>query len=133
MEATVVVDASGNITSVDVTNYDSGYTNEFEYEFNPGALYSSPNSPKVENVGLMSICQVDGRAGWEEWTVVDAAMKLLAKEESDTSQLEREAARIWARIMKSMANRDAGQSKRITDVSFNSGMWPYSSSYPRRY
>lgn len=131
MEATVVIDASGNIISVDVTNYDSGYTNEFTYDFNPNAIYSG--SPKVSLVGLMSICQVDGRSGWEEWTVVDAAMKLLAKEESDTSQLEREAARIWARIMKSMANRDAGQAKRITDVSFNSGMWPYSSSYPRRY
>lgn len=131
MEATVVVDASGNITSVDVTSYESGYTNEFTYEFNPNVLYAG--SPKVYLVGLMSICQVDGRSGWEEWTVVDAAIKLLAKEESDTSQLEREAARIWARIMKSMANRDAGQAKRITDVSFNSGMWPYSSSYPRRY
>jgi len=76
---------------------------------------------------------IDGRSGWEEWVVIDAAMKLLAKEESDTSQLEREAQRVWARIMNVVENRDAGQGKRITDVSFNSGMWPYSSSYPRRF
>lgn len=131
MLATVVVDAAGEIQSVDVTSYTTGAGNAFPFAFDVDALYSG--SPAVPLVGTMNICQVDGRAGWEEWTVVDAAMKLLAKEESDTSQLEREASRIWARIMKNMANRDAGQSKRITDVSFNSGMWPYSSSYSRRY
>jgi hypothetical protein len=88
-----------------------------------------PN-PKVLTLDTDTI---DGRSGWEEWVVIDAAMKLLAKEESDTSQLEREAQRVWARIMNVVENRDAGQGKRITDVSFNSGMWPYSSSYPRRY
>ena len=76
---------------------------------------------------------IDGRSGWEEWVVVDAAMKLLAKEESDTSQLEREAQRVWARIMAVAENRDAGQSKRITDVSMNSGTWPYPTGFPRRF
>ena len=98
MQATVVVDATGSIQSVDVTSYTSGYTNPFTYEFNNNAIYSG--SPKVQLVGTMNICTVDGRAGWEEWVVVDAAVKLLTKEESDTSQLEREAARIWSRIMK---------------------------------
>ena len=60
-------------------------------------------------------------------------MKLLAKEESDTSQLEREAQRVWARIMAVAENRDAGQSKRITDVSMNSGTWPYPTGFPRRF
>lgn len=76
---------------------------------------------------------IDGRSGWEEWVVIDAAMKLLAKEESDTSQLEREAQRVWARIMAVAENRDAGQSKRITDVSMNSGTWPYPTGFPRRF
>ncbi len=75
---------------------------------------------------------IDGRSGWEEWVVLDAAAKLLAKEESDTSQLERQAARIWARVMTVAQNRDAGQSKRITDVSFNSGAWPMAGGF-RRY
>jgi hypothetical protein len=131
MQATVVVDATGSIQSVDVTSYTSGYTNPFTYEFNNNAIYSG--SPKVQLVGTMTPCSIDGRAGWEEWVVVDAAVKLLTKEESDTSQLEREAARIWSRIMKNMANRDAGQSKRITDVSFNMGAWPYASGFPRRF
>jgi hypothetical protein len=131
MRATVVIDATGAIQSVEVTSYNGPYTNQFTYEFNNNAIYSG--SPKVESVGLMSLCQFDGRAGWEEWVVVDAASKLLAKEESDTSQLDREAARIWARIMKNMSNRDAGQSKRVTDVAYNTGAWPYSSGFPRRF
>lgn len=87
-----------------------------------------PN-PKYLTVDADSI---DGRSGWEEWVVIDAATKLLAKEESDTSQLERQAARIWARVMVVAQNRDAGQSKRVTDVSYNSGMWPWSAGFPRR-
>lgn len=76
---------------------------------------------------------IDGRSGWEEWVVIDAAMKLLAKEESDTSALEREAQRVWARVMAVAENRDAGQGKRITDVAFNSGAWPYPTGFTRRY
>lgn len=76
---------------------------------------------------------IDGRSGWEEWVVVDAAIKLLTKEESDTSQLERENARIWQQIALAAQNRDSGQSKRVTDVSYNTGMWPYTSVRYRRW
>lgn len=76
---------------------------------------------------------LDGRSGWEEWVVIDAAIKLLTKEESDTSALERQAARIWARVMTVAQNRDAGQSKRITDVNLNSGTWPYTYGLARRF
>ena len=75
---------------------------------------------------------IDGRSGWEEWVVVDAAIKLLAKEESDTSALEREAGRVWARVTAVAVNRDAGQSKRITDVSLNNGSWPMDGMYRNR-
>jgi hypothetical protein len=87
-----------------------------------------PN-PKV----LTGVETLDGRSGWEEWVVVDAAIKLLTKEESDTSQLEREAGRIWQQIALVAQNRDSGQSKRITDVSYNTGMWPYTSVRYRRW
>lgn len=76
---------------------------------------------------------IDGRSGWEEWVVVDAAIKLLTKEESDTTQLERENARIWQQIVLAAQNRDSGQSKRITDTSYNTGMWPYTSVRYRRW
>lgn len=75
---------------------------------------------------------IDGRGGWEEWVIVDVAIKALTKEESDTSQLEREAARIWNQIALAAANRDSGQSKRVVDVTYNTGMWPYTSVRFRR-
>lgn len=88
-----------------------------------------PN-PKVLTANTDTI---DGRSGWEEWVVVDAAIKLLTIEESDTSGLEREAQRVWARIMGVVENRDAGQGKRITDVNMNAAGWPFPAGYPRRY
>jgi len=88
-----------------------------------------PN-PKVLTANTDTI---DGRSGWEEWVVVDAAIKLLTIEESYTSGLEREAQRVWARIMGVVENRDAGQGKRITDVNMNAAGWPFPAGYPRRY
>lgn len=134
MTATVTI-AGGTITSVVITDYIDGYTYpSWTFGFNPNAIYSGPpNSPNLPAVGTITVDSLDGRNGWEEWVVVDAAIKLLAKEESDTSQLEREAARLWARIMAALQNRDSGQGKRVTDVTYNSGMWPFSAGFPRRY
>lgn len=133
MTATVVI-AGGAITSVVITDYMSGYTvPSWAFGFTPNSVYSGFPPGYQTSVGTITVDSLDGRNGWEEWVVVDAAIKLLAKEESDTSQLERESARLWARIMAALQNRDAGQGKRITDVAYNSGMWPFSAGFPRRY
>ena len=58
----------------------------------------------------------DGVNGWEEYIVLDAARKMLAKEETDTSVLEKEIMAIIGRINQMAENRDAGQSFRVTDV-----------------
>ncbi len=52
---------------------------------------------------------VDGVAGWEEWIVLDAAIKCLAKEESSTAILERQLERLDAQIDQMRAHRVAGQ------------------------
>ena len=108
----------------------SGYTGAFNCSLALNALYAG--SPAIANMGVVIPDSLDGRGGWEEWVVVDSAIKALTKEESDTSQLEREAARIWAQISLAAANRDSGQSKRVVDVSYNTGMWPYTSVRFRR-
>lgn len=59
----------------------------------------------------------DGINGWEEFIIIDAAIKMLQKEESDTSLLEKQKIMIMGRINQMAENRDAGQSFRITDVS----------------
>lgn len=59
---------------------------------------------------------LDGINGWEEYVVVDAARKCLAKEESDTSFLVQEKEMLRQRIITMSARRDAGMPKSITDV-----------------
>ena len=53
---------------------------------------------------------------WSEYIVIDAAMKAMAKEESDVSVLAQRKAAITARINAEAENRDAGSSARIGDV-----------------
>lgn len=66
---------------------------------------------------------LDGVNGWEEYIVVDAARKCLAKEESDTSFLVQEKEMLRQRISAMAARRDAGMPKSITDLreSLNNG------------
>ena len=59
---------------------------------------------------------VDGINGWEEYIVIDAAIKMLAKEESSTTHLEREKAAMLERIETMAANRDSGQPEKISDT-----------------
>jgi len=42
---------------------------------------------------------LDGVLGWEEYVVVDCAIKILQKEESDTASLQRDRERLAARIV----------------------------------
>lgn len=58
----------------------------------------------------------DGRDGWEEWVTLDAAIRCLIKEESDTSDLVRERAMVEQRITKQMATRDQAEPHRMRDV-----------------
>lgn len=59
---------------------------------------------------------VDGIAGWEELIINDAARKCLAKEESDTSAIEREIARDEARIENARLSRYLADTHRIARV-----------------
>jgi len=54
--------------------------------------------------------------GWEDYVVIKAAMKALIKEESDVSVMILEIEKMEERIINMSADRDAGSSERITDV-----------------
>jgi hypothetical protein len=59
----------------------------------------------------------DGRSGFEEWVICDAAIRILNAEESDVSVLMAERARIWEeQIQPTMSTRDEGQPDRVIDV-----------------
>ncbi len=56
------------------------------------------------------------RAGWEEYIVVDTAMKMKQKEESDVSTLAGQKSALIRRINSAASNRDADQPLTVTDV-----------------
>jgi hypothetical protein len=58
----------------------------------------------------------DGISGWEEYIVVDAAIKMLNKEESDVGVLSKEKDRLVLRITAASANRDIAEPEPIADV-----------------
>jgi hypothetical protein len=66
---------------------------------------------------------LDGISGWTEYVIVDAAIKALEKEESDTSLLMAQKQMLMKRIEDSAMNRDAGQPDTISDVRSQSSRW----------
>lgn len=59
---------------------------------------------------------IDGVNGWEEYIVIDAAMKAMAKEESDVSVLMARKGAIIDRLNAETENRDAGSPQRVANV-----------------
>lgn len=66
---------------------------------------------------------MDGISGWDEYVIVDAARKALAKEESDTSVLDNEKIMLIKRINDSASDRDAGMSECIAESRFDCDGW----------
>ncbi len=58
----------------------------------------------------------DGIAGWEEYVVVDAAIKAGIKQENDVSELRVEKLEMNAEIESMAEGRDAGQAHHVSDV-----------------
>lgn len=74
--------------------------------------------PRVTELVSDSDTTVDAVSinGWDEYIVVDAAIKALGKEESDVSVLMSRKAALMQRLESEAANRDAGNPSRIVDV-----------------
>lgn len=66
---------------------------------------------------------IDGISGWEEFVVIDAAIKALQKEESDVSVLMAQKMAIIKRIQDSSMNRDEGQPETISNSRSYAELW----------
>lgn len=73
-------------------------------------------APQVFLSGGTADGTADGVNGWEEIIILDAAIKMLAKEESSTTVLERQKAMMMQRIQRMAADRDASMPERVSDV-----------------
>lgn len=60
---------------------------------------------------------LNGVNGWEEYIIIDAAIKCLIKEESDISPLTYQLDKMRDRLNRMRQNRDAGFAESVTDVS----------------
>lgn len=71
---------------------------------------------------------IQGVNGWEEYVVIDAAIKMLGKEESSTTDLVREKNAMRKRIQDMAPDRDTGQPEQITIMAdaFYDGIGGYS-------
>jgi hypothetical protein len=66
------------------------------------------------------------RNGWEEYIVVDVAIKMLAKEESNTAHLVAEKKALKQRLAAAAGDRDADQPEYVSDVNRQpDGYWDY--------
>lgn len=65
---------------------------------------------------VADVDSMDGVNGWEEYIVIDAAMKALAKEESDVSVLMARKQAILDRLNSEVEARDAGMPGTVSDV-----------------
>lgn len=62
---------------------------------------------------------------WTEYAIVDTAIKLLQKEESDVSVLMAQKAALKKRITDAAAMRDSGEPSRILDIDGDTPQWPW--------
>jgi len=77
--------------------------------------------------------QFDGVNGWEEFIVLDAAIKMMLKEESDVNVLQVERKIIEDNLIAMASNRDSGMALRVQDVrkdqfspnGWGRGLWEY--------
>jgi len=67
---------------------------------------------------------IDGISGWEEYVIVDAAIKAMVKQEQDVSELRIQKAMLIARIEGMAEGRDAGQAHHVSDALSING-WGY--------
>ena len=75
---------------------------------------------------------IDGVNGWEDWVIYKTARDALMKEESSTSDVDREIAALDKRIESMSFNRNIGTGERVKDVT-TSREWPLIDQTSYRY
>ncbi len=104
-----------------------GFYNNYRYRLIGNQIHFSPTPttgmqvkiwyiPLATNL-VLSSDTLNGFNGWEEYIIIDAAIKAMRKEESDTTDLERDRADIEDKLNEMRLNRDAANPSKIADSS----------------
>ncbi len=99
---------------------DGTYTHQISFTPTPTSVRSIqllyiPHAPEFL-IANVATDKWDGFNGWEEYVVVDSAIKCLEKEESSTVALERRKERLIGRIEGLASAHDDGFPERVTDI-----------------
>lgn len=109
-----------------VPNFQSFYgVTNMRYRLNGNDLWITPVPSGGQNMRLWYVPRltplaadgdtVDGISGWTEYIIVDAAMKAMAKEESDVTVLMARKTGLIQRIEAAAENRDAANPMTVSD------------------
>jgi hypothetical protein len=126
---------SGLITFADTTGLASGMNVQGE-GIPTGVTIASLGSTSIIVSGSCTATQssvlvsmwsdstlVDGVSGWEEYVIVDAAIKAQQKQENDDNPLFRRKMELKTRIESMAEGRDIGQAHHTSDVMGANGVW----------
>ena len=124
-----------NVYNYPLPPYSTGYPRCFHLVGNNLTLYPTPSQnvtctmwyvPRPPPLGTSTSTALDGYAGWEEWVVIDAAIKCLVKEENNetVALLESQKAAVTARIL-TMHTRDVVGPARVTRTRYRNRVWPF--------
>ena len=108
-----------------------GLMSNMRYRIHGANLWFSPIPAGGQTIRLWYVPRVltlvadtntfDGISGWEEYAVVDVAIKCLRKEESDVSVFMLQKQALTLRIEQAAENRDAGSPATVSDSSSGDG------------
>ena len=110
-----VADDVVNVSNFLATDYNSQQTVQsvtsttIVTDLNSSALSDPTSIGTVESV-------FDFYSGWDEYVIIDSAIKMLLKEEADVTALLLQKNQLRERIITESQNRDAGEPQTVTDV-----------------
>lgn len=114
-----------------------GVTN-LRYRLNGANILFTPIPTANQNIQIWYVPRLtelvtdgdvaDGVSGWDEYIIVDAAIKAMQKEESDVTVLMAQKQALIARIEAAGENRDAGSPQRVSDSQSSDFWWPNGAS-----
>lgn len=109
------------------------YQAALRYQIRGGNLTFSPTPQGAQSITLWFIPRAvvltadgdsfDGINGWEEYVIIDCAIKMRVKEESPVQELMIAKQDMLARVLQASSARDSGEPPRVVDSdSYNSGL-----------
>ena len=117
--------APSNTSRTSTLYPNAGYGRDYRYRELGDYLYFDPipngsDSFRLWYVPLATnlVADIDtlkGFNGWEEYIIIDVAIKALRKEESDTADHERDLARLTKRLEEMAETRNIGEPAKIID------------------